>query len=45
MSGRLGLRTGITHNSGATWLGGLPRSEPTIAEIVKTVGYDTKMIG
>ena len=45
ITGRLGLRTGITHNSGYKWLGGLPRSEPTIAEIVKSVGYDTKMIG
>ena len=42
MTGRLGARTGITHNSGFKWLGGLPRSEPTIAEVVKTVGYDVR---
>ena len=42
LTGRLGARTGITHNSGFKWLGGLPRSEPTIAEVVKTVGYDVR---
>ena len=27
MTGRLGIRNGITHNSGYKWLAGLPRSE------------------
>ena len=45
MTGRLGARTGVTHNFGVGSLMGLDLAERTIADVMKTVGYDTKMIG
>jgi arylsulfatase G len=45
MTGRLGIRNGITHNSGYKWLAGLPRSELTLGEMMKSGGYDTLMLG
>ena len=45
MTGRLGIRNGITHNSGYKWLAGLPRSELTLGEMMKRGGFDTLMLG
>jgi hypothetical protein len=45
LTGRLGLRTGVTHNFGVASTMGLDRNESTIAEVLKGAGYDTKMIG
>ena len=45
MTGRLGIRNGITHNSGYKWLAGLPRSELTLGEMMKGGGFDTLMLG
>lgn len=45
LTGRLGLRTGMTSNFGPSSKGGLPLNETTIAEILKRDGYRTGMIG
>ena len=45
MTGRLGIRNGIPHNSGYKWLAGLARSELTLGEMMKSGGYDTLMLG
>lgn len=48
MTGRLAFRTGIYGNSVVFFqntTGGLPLSEVTIAETLKTVGYKTGMVG
>ena len=45
LTGRLGLRTGVTSNFGPSSTGGLPLNETTIAELLKPMGYKTGMIG
>ena len=45
LTGRLGVRTGVVHNFGVDSVGGLPRSEHTIAELLKPAGYRTAAIG
>ena len=43
LTGRLGARTGVTHNFGIASTMGLDLDEKTIAEVVKPAGYDTKV--
>ena len=45
LTGRLGLRTGVTRNFGPTSVGGLPLEEHTLADVVSSAGYDSSMIG
>ena len=45
LTGRLGLRTGLTKNFGPKSLGGIPTNETTIAEILSNAGYRTAMLG
>lgn len=45
LTGRLGLRNGVTHNFEDTSVAGLPRTELTIAELLKPTGYKTGIIG
>jgi arylsulfatase A-like enzyme len=45
LTGRLGVRTGVVKNFVTESLGGLPRTEYTIAELLKTAGYDTAQLG
>lgn len=45
LTGRLGVRTGVTSNFGVDSLYGLPLNETTIAEMLKSVNYSTGMIG
>lgn len=45
LTGRLGLRTGVTHNFSPSSIAGLPTNETTFAEMLKTVGYRTGMLG
>eukprot|EP00040_Diaphanoeca_grandis_P029083 m.169355 g.169355 ORF g.169355 m.169355 type:complete len:639 (-) comp31562_c0_seq1:99-2015(-) len=45
MTGRLGVRTGVVHNFAVDSMYGLPRTENTIAELLKTAGYRTAIIG
>lgn len=45
LTGRLGLRTGLISNFRPGSLGGLPTNETTLAEVLKTAGYNTGMIG
>eukprot|EP00931_Biecheleriopsis_adriatica_P048106 TRINITY_DN27787_c0_g1_i2.p1 TRINITY_DN27787_c0_g1~~TRINITY_DN27787_c0_g1_i2.p1 ORF type:complete len:534 (+),score=89.95 TRINITY_DN27787_c0_g1_i2:384-1985(+) len=45
LTGRLGARTGVVRNFDPASIAGLDTAEKTIAEVVKSVGYDTKMIG
>jgi arylsulfatase G len=45
LTGRLGLRTGLTRNFGPDSLGGIPTNETTIAEILSSAGYRTAMLG
>uniref|UniRef100_A0A8D0H2M5 Arylsulfatase G n=1 Tax=Sphenodon punctatus TaxID=8508 RepID=A0A8D0H2M5_SPHPU len=45
LTGRLGLRNGVTHNFAVTSVGGLPLNETTLAEVLKDAGYLTAVIG
>ncbi|XP_048347771.1 arylsulfatase G isoform X5 [Sphaerodactylus townsendi] len=45
LTGRLGLRNGVTHNFAETSVGGLPLNETTLAEVLKETGYLTAVIG
>ena len=45
LTGRVSTRTGVTTNFGVNALYGLPRSEHTIAELLKPAGYDTVQLG
>ncbi|XP_010615133.1 arylsulfatase G isoform X3 [Fukomys damarensis] len=45
LTGRLGLRNGVTHNFEVSSLGGLPLSESTLAEVLQQSGYVTGIIG
>jgi len=45
LTGRVGARTGVTVNFDTTSVGGLPQTELTIAELLKTAGYDTAFGG
>ena len=45
MTGRLGLRTGVTGNFSPDSVFGLPLNETTIAEVLHGVGYATVMTG
>jgi len=40
-AGRLGLRTGVTHNFNPQSVGGLPLREMTLGEMFKGAGYKT----
>jgi hypothetical protein len=45
LTGRVGMRTGVTTNFGTGAMFGLPRTEHTVAELLKPAGYDTAMGG
>ncbi|OXB64819.1 hypothetical protein ASZ78_006557 [Callipepla squamata] len=45
LTGRLGVRNGVTHNFAISSLGGLPRNETTLAEVLRAAGYSTAAIG
>ncbi|NXO43588.1 ARSG Arylsulfatase, partial [Locustella ochotensis] len=45
LTGRLGLRNGVTHNFAVASLGGLPLNETTLAEVLREAGYTTGAIG
>jgi arylsulfatase G len=45
LTGRYGLRTGVTSNFVPASNGGLPSSEHTIAELLAPAGYDGHAIG
>ncbi|CAI9585761.1 unnamed protein product, partial [Staurois parvus] len=45
LTGRLGIRNGVTHNFAVTSCGGLPLNETTLADVLKESGYYTGLIG
>ncbi|KAG9350319.1 hypothetical protein JZ751_026673 [Albula glossodonta] len=45
LTGRHGLRNGVTHNFAVGSIAGLPLNETTMAEVLKAAGYYTAMIG
>lgn len=45
LTGRLGLRTGVTHNFGPPSQFGLPQEELTLGNIMQQGGYTTMTIG
>ncbi|NXN97465.1 ARSG Arylsulfatase, partial [Rhinopomastus cyanomelas] len=45
LTGRLGMRNGVTHNFAITSVGGLPLNETTLAEVLREAGYSTGVIG
>ncbi|XP_061471595.1 arylsulfatase G isoform X2 [Rhineura floridana] len=45
LTGRLGLRNGVTHNFAVTSVAGLPLNETTLADVLKEAGYLTAVIG
>ncbi|KAM6164331.1 arylsulfatase G [Rhynchocyon petersi] len=45
LTGRLGLRHGVTHNFAVSSAGGLPLNETTLAEALRPAGYVTGVIG
>ncbi|XP_074871072.1 arylsulfatase G isoform X2 [Carettochelys insculpta] len=45
LTGRLGIRNGVTHNFAVTSVGGLPLNETTLAEVLKDAEYITGVIG
>lgn len=45
LTGRYGLRNGVTHNFGVMSVAGLPLSEVTFPQLLQASGYHTAMIG
>lgn len=45
LTGRLGLRNGVTHNFAVTSVAGLPLNETTLGDVLKEAGYLTAAIG
>uniref|UniRef100_A0A3B3XYF1 Sulfatase N-terminal domain-containing protein n=1 Tax=Poecilia mexicana TaxID=48701 RepID=A0A3B3XYF1_9TELE len=45
LTGRYGLRNGVTHNFAVNSVAGLPLSEVTLAQLLQQAGYYTAVIG